>query len=268
MAFEPFGRGGGEILGERGDLEAVVVLDGVGLGHHSAQERLGAQVVRAVHAEHVVDEELADLLFVVRDARHQELGVVRQGRRIAVPDGQVLGPYRRSVGGLPAEPRLRDRRGHAAPHHRVAEAGEPQQLGHLGDVAEHVGQVADVHGAAVRRPLGQAELQVADDGLARDQELVHQDVPRAHGEPTGRRQGANPSGRLGTDLEIVVDHGHLPVEEEPPVARVGLHECQEAVEEVDQVEAERLEGLVPLTVPVGVGDDRDSAGAHPQRLRA
>jgi len=49
------------------------------------------------------------------------------GTRIAVPDGQVLGPYRRSVG-APAEPVFVIVEARRATH-RVAEAGEPQQLG-------------------------------------------------------------------------------------------------------------------------------------------
>ena len=49
-----------------------------------------------------------------------------------------------------------------------------------------------------RRPL-EADLQVADHRLAGDEELVHEDVPRAHGEPPVAREpaqrGASASGR-------------------------------------------------------------------------
>ena len=56
----------------------------------------------------------------------------------------------------------------------------------------------------------------------------------------------------------------------PPSARragsgvggVGLHQVEQAVEQLDQLQPEGLERLVPLAVPVGVGDDGDTAGAH------
>ena len=63
---------------------------------------------------------------------------------------------------------------------------------------------------------------------------------------------------LGAHREVVVDHRHLPVEQEVGVGRVGLELREEAVEQVDQPQPERLERRVPLPVPVGVGDDVDA----------
>ena len=60
---------------------------------------------------------------------------------------------------------------------------------------------------------------------------------------------------LGPDLEVVVDHRHLTVEHEVGVRRVVLEQRQQVVEQVDQLHAERLVGLVPLPIPVGVRDD-------------
>ncbi len=81
-------------------------------------------------------------------------------------------------------------------------------------MAEHVGQVADLHhtaeGTATQDPL----LQIADDRLAGHQELVHEDVPRADGDPAGGGQGLQAPLVLGTDLQVVVDDGELAVEQE------------------------------------------------------
>ena len=101
----------------------------------------------------------------------------------------------------------------AAPEHGVAEAGLLEDLGHLRDVAEHVGQVAELHDRTEGRAALDAQLEIPDDGLGRDQELVHQDVPGAQGEPTRGGQRAEPLLGLGTDLEVVVDHRHLAVEQ-------------------------------------------------------
>ncbi len=142
---------------------------------------------------------------------------------------------------------------------------EPQlaeQLGHLGDVAEHVRQVADLHRAAEAGGHGQSPLEVAHQGLAGHEELVGQRVPGPHGHAAGGGEGPQPGLRLGPDLEVVVNDGHLPVEQEVGVGGVGLELREERVEQVDEAEAERLERGVPLPVPMGVRDDVDAPG-HP-----
>ena len=73
---------------------------------------------------------------------------------------------------------------------------------------------------------------------------------------------------LGAHLEVVVDHGHLAVQHEVRVRVVGLDQGQQGVDQVDQVEAKLLVGLVPLPVPVGVGDNGNSAGGHARQTMA
>ena len=59
---------------------------------------------------------------------------------------------------------------------------------------------------------------------------------------------------LGSDGEVVVDHGRLAVEQEVRVRRVGLEPGEQVVEQLDQPQPEGLERGVPLTVPVRVRD--------------
>jgi hypothetical protein len=70
--------------------------------------------------------------------------------------------------------------------------------------------------------LVEALLQIADHRFARHQELVHQDVPRAHREPAIVGEPSNRGFGLGANGEVVVDDRHLPVEQEVGVARVGV----------------------------------------------
>ncbi len=150
----------------------------------------------------------------------------------------------------------------------MLETGEAQDLGHLRDVAEHVGEVADAHGRVATEAggAGQAPLQIADDGLARDHELVHQDHPRPHLEPARRGEGGEARRRIGAHLQVVVDHRGLAVEEEPGEGRVALEQVEQVVDEVDQLHPVGLERCVPLAVPVGVGNDRhltSGISSHP-----
>ena len=149
----------------------------------------------------------------------------------------------------------------------MLEAGEAQDLGHLRHVAEHVGEVADPHRrvAAQRSGAGEAALQVADDGLARDHELVHEDHPRPDLEPSRRRQCGEARRRLRAHLQVVVDHRGLPVEQEPGERRVALEQLEQIVDEVDELHPVGLERGVPLPVPMRVGDDRDIS--HSLRIR-
>ena len=253
---------GGQVLRQRGHLEVEVVLQVVRLGDDPPELRLGHQVVRPVHAEEVAGDEVPDLVQVVGGPAHERLGVVGQRGAVAVADRQVLGPHGRSVRRLPDEGVPGHLGRHATPHHGVVEAGEAQDLGHLRNVPEHVGQVADVHDAAERGPPLNAHLQVAHDGLARGEELVHEDVPRAHAQPAGGRQRPQPLLGLGTHLEVVVDDRHLPVEHEVGVAGVLLEEGEQVVDQLDEGEAEVLIGLVPFPVPVRVRNDDNPSGGH------
>ena len=82
--------------------------------------------------------------------------------------------------------------------------------------------------------------------------------------PTEIRPGGcqclQPVAVLGADLEVVVDHRQLPVEQEVRVRAVPFHQVQQAVDESDQLQSEGLERVVPLTVPMGVRDHGDPPG--------
>ena len=72
----------------------------------------------------------------------------------------------------------------------------------------------------------------------------------------GRGEAAKRRLRLRSHREVVVDHGHLPVEQEVRVGRVGIEAGEQVVEQVDEPQPERLERRVPLAVPVRVRNDR------------
>ncbi len=200
-----------------------------------------------------------DFLHVGVQAPDERLGVVGDGGAVAVTGDEVLGPHPRAVGRVPPERGGVHRGGHTPPHHRVLEPGLAEDLRHLGDVAEHVREVADLHHPAEGRAPSDAGLQVADDRLARDEELVHEDVPGPDGEPPGCGQGTQALFVLGPDGQVVIDDRHLPIEQELGEGRVTLEQVEQAVDETDQFQPEGLERVVPLTVPVGVGDDIDLA---------
>jgi hypothetical protein len=255
---EPVGRLRRKILGETRDDELVVVLHRVGFGDDASEPRLRHLVVGAVHEQHRVEASRAELLLVVDGAQHEALCVAREVAAVGVGAVEIFGANTRAVGSLPPECGLLDRFRDAAPRDRMLHAREPDQLRHLRYVAEHVGEVADLHRAAELGTASEAELQVAHHGLARDHELVHQDHPRPDGEPARRREALQRCTRVRPHLQIVVDDDGLAVEHEARVRRVRLEDRQQCVEKLDETQTERLERVVPLAVPMRVRDDCNS----------
>ena len=229
---EPLGRGVGQVVGERGDLEVEVVLEVVGLGHDPAQPRLGHQVVGAVHDSRSPMRNSADLGHVVREPADQRLGVVGQRGPVAVADGQVLGPDRRAVGGLPTKAVLVDRRGHAPPDHGVRRsrpAGGSGASGRCGRTCRAGSPRSMTPPKAAPRPMPICRLRTIVSPETRNSSIRMYQGPMVS-RPGG---GQGPEAVLGlrADLEVVVDHGHLAVEQEAGVGGVALHQGEQVVEQ-------------------------------------
>ena len=162
----------------------------------------------------------------------------------------------RGHGRRPAGDHAVDRCRHAPPDDRIRDARATQDLWHLGDVPEHVGKVAHVHRLTEVGGAGPSHLQVPHQRLAADEELVHQDLPWTDGEPPAGDMPLQPFRLLGADLEVVVDRRQLSVEREGEVG-IRLEHLEDAVDEVDQLHPEALEGPIPLAIPMRVRDEVD-----------
>ncbi len=172
----------------------------------------------------------------VGEVLHQHLGAVG-----AAPP--VLGGL---LARLAAEPAPDDGRLHPEP---------AQELRDLGRVAERVGDVADVHARAERARRRAAPRQVADEGLAADEERVGEDVPRPEGEAALRNEALDLLSTLRPHREVVLDDDGLAVEQEALEVWTLLQNRQEVVQHVDEPDAEVVEREVPLPVPVAVRYD-------------
>ena len=97
-----------------------------------------------------------------------------------------------------------------------------------------------------------AAQQVADQRLAADEKFVRHHVPGADQDPAVFNCLAQPRLLLGTDLEIVLEHDRLAVEVEILVARIGIQQVEQPIDERHEPEPELLVRQVPLAVPVGM----------------
>ena len=206
------------------------------------EREVGEHVIGAVHREQrVIAEVRAHRRRERRELAGHVVGHRQEVRPAAVALVQVVRRDRRAVRRLPAEQVAVDGGRHAAPHHGGLDAGAPQDLRHLRDVAEHVRQVAKAASACRAPPPAPAELQVADHVLAADEELVHQDLPRTDGERAALDRGPDAGLALRPDLEVVVDRRQLPVERERE-AGVVVHHVEHLVDAGHEAHPEAWNG--------------------------
>ena len=126
---------------------------------------------------------------------------------------------------FPGEGHAVDGEGNAAPDGGVSKAELAVDLRHLCRVAEGIGKVADAHRSAMRVGGCDPTLEVANQGLATDQELVGEGVPRPDLDLAPAYRRLQSGLRLRTDLKIIVDYDCLPVHQETEIGiRLGQHQ--------------------------------------------
>ena len=262
------GSDGLQVVLEVGLLDLHLVLQGVGQLDGGLKVGLDGLVVTAVHAQQMGGEGEAggggdEACQAVAE------GVLLGGKLhgVAVPAREHDGHDLRAVRSPPDQLGGGDAvllddlvvRAHvieAAAEHGAVKAEPTDDLGGLGDVAEGIGEVARLHGLGTD---GAAEAEavehIADIGLARGKVLVLQDVPRAHVDAAVANELCEAVPHVGLDLQVVVDDDVLAVHVVVGIVGVLFHDVDEGVEQLHEVHAVLLEGQVPLSVPVGVGDD-------------
>lgn len=132
------------------------------------------------------------------------------------------------------------------------EAGE--NLRHLRDMPELIGQIADVERPAEAARDRHSDFEIANQRLAAHQEAVGEHVPRPDLDFAGANQIAQP--RLGAraHLEVVVEHDRLSVE----VKRrdcAALDQRNHAINHRDQPRAHLLKRLIPFAIPMRVNNE-------------
>src|SRR5699024_8588382 len=121
-------------------------LDRIGFGNETWQVPVRDLMIGSVHPEHRIAHMGASTPFERFDPRHEIRSVPGHAGTVAVPLGQIFRSYGGSVGRFPAKCRGLHRGWDTAPHDGILEAEPGQNLRHLRDMAEHVGEIPDRHG--------------------------------------------------------------------------------------------------------------------------
>src|SRR2546422_1078921 len=136
-----------------------------------------------------------------------------------------------------------------------------QDLRELRRMTEGIGDVGHACGAAKLARAPQSLLKIADDRLAGDEEEIGEDMPWPNEEAIRFDERLDTRAVSRALLEIVLDRDRLSVECERAEFRVALEKVEEARHHRDEPRTVTLEALVPLAVPVRVGDHE---GAPPE----
>src|SRR5215203_6244161 len=95
--------------------------------------------------------------------------------------------------------------------------------------------------------------QVAHERFPSGNQLVREHVPRPRLEPAVAKQRRELGATLGPDREIVVEDDRLSVEQEARIVRRWI--VEQLVDEGNEPVTEAARWMVPLPVPMSVGDD-------------
>ena len=234
--------------GHRGNLarlvdsraEPRVRLGVIGTGHHEDRRARGEVALAAGDP------------FGARDEAVNRFE--RQIRAVGIAVGQIDRQHRTAVERFPGEAIAIHVAADSAPQHRRRESEAGQNLRHLRDVSELIGQVADVERPAEAARDRHADFEIANQRFAAHQETVGEHVPRPDLDFAGANQTAQP--RLGAraHLEVIVEHDRLAVE----VKRwdgAALDQRNHAIGHRDQPRAHLLKRLIPLAIPMRVNDE-------------
>ena len=148
----------------------------------------------------------------------------------------------------------------AAPEHATVDAEATQDRRHVGDLAEGVRDVADLHHGPELPGHAMAAQQVPHERLTAGQRHVWDFVPGPDSEPTVLDDALDLGAAVRTDVQVVLDQDRVAVQQEVFVLGVAIEDLQQQVEEADEARAVALVRKVPLAVPVRVGDEDEAPG--------
>jgi hypothetical protein len=88
-------------------------------------------------------------------------------------------------------------------------------------------------------------------GFTAREQRVGLDIPRPNTEATAPTCADELVATLGTNVQVVLEHDRLPVQEEPPT-RILAEQVEDAINRVDESPPETLKRPIPLAIPMRV----------------
>ncbi len=183
-----------------------------------------------------------------------------QGGAVGIAVTQIGQQHPRAIGALP--PEFGWLVIQSTPQAGRFDAEAAQDLRNLPGMAERIGDVADHHFRTELAGGPVALQQVADVRFGSDQEHIRQDVPGTDQDAAFLDVLAQDGFLLRAHGQVIIQNDGLAIQHEVFEMGVLLEQVEQAIDQVDEFQAEGLERAVPLTVPVGVRNKMDVAHSH------
>src|SRR3989337_1951131 len=167
------------------------------------------------------------------------LGSGGEAGSVVVAVAQIGCEHAAAVGSLP--PHFAGLVGQPAPEGGRLDSESVQDLGKLPDVSQGIWHIPDGHAASEPPRDMAAPQQVADERLRAHQELIREHVPGADEKSPLSHPAHQFRFAVRADLEVVLQENRLPVEGEMREAWIALEDVEEEIDQVDELQAERLE---------------------------
>ena len=184
--------------------------------------------------------------------------------RVIVPTGEIYRFYRASIRTLPQkftvsrEMSIRVRifriQRHAPSERGSLKTGLMQDLRHLADVPEGIGEITDAADTAEGFSHRHSLQQVADVRLTGGQVLILQHIPGTDMQPAFQDKLLQLFGLLRTQQQVILHRNHLSIEV-IGIIRVACEQLQHIVQLVNQPGPVNFKREVPFPIPMGVRYD-------------
>ena len=130
-----------------------------------------------------------------------------------------------------------------------------QYLRHLTCVSKRIREITNIPDCTVLFCFLHADLKIADTCLSARQELILQNIPRTGLDFALADAFFHLRTLLRTNFQIIIDCDDLSVEEKASKLRVVFRLIQNIVHQLNQFHAVCFKRLIPLSVPVGMGNN-------------
>jgi len=130
-----------------------------------------------------------------------------------------------------------------------------EDLRQLGEMPEGVRDVTNHHTLTEELADVLPDQQVTHKRFRGDEKFIRQDVPGTDEDALFLDVLLQAGQVCHAHLQVIFEYDRLSIQHEMQVIRVRIQDNQEIIHEVDELQAELLEGLIPFAIPMGMGNN-------------
>jgi hypothetical protein len=149
------------------------------------------------------------------------------------------------------------------PEGRVGNVTLFENLGHLSNMSKGIGKVPHCHPGPEVSTESVSKKKISNMRLATYQKLIRQNIPGTDEELASLDKFFEFSSLLRTNLQIILKDHRLSIQSKGMVLWTTGQNGEQVIHKLHQAKPKSIESLVPLPVPVGMGNDMEIHAVPP-----